>query len=77
MGDPMTLPALSTTDRYALKELRLEQGGVVHPGKAMWCRGRTVIRIVDLSRVTFPLPKGVNTLVVSPADFPAVKEWIG
>lgn len=73
----MTLPALSVTDRFALKALKLEQATVLHPGTVWWCRGKTIVRTGHLSRVTFPLPKGGNTLCVSAIDYPAVKEWIG
>lgn len=73
----MTLPALSTTNRYALKALKLEASQVLHEGMAWLCQGKAIVRTMPLSRVTFPLPKGVNTLCVSASDLETVRTWIG
>lgn len=70
---------ISVTDRYRLKELALQQVGTVPTGRVMWCRDRKVMGFADIAELAnvFSIPKGANTICVSPADFADVKEWLG
>lgn len=70
---------ISVTDRYRIKELALQSAGAVTPGRVMWCRDRKVLGygdVADLANV-FKIPKGANTLCVSSADYPDIREWLG
>jgi hypothetical protein len=70
---------ISVTDRCRLKELELQQVSTVPAGRVMWCRDRKVMGFADIAGLAnvFTIPKGANTICVSPADFADVKEWLG
>lgn len=73
-----TLPALSVTDRYRLKELTLQESAVLPAGKVMWCQGRKILgygSIDNLARVS-AIPSRADTACISAADFRRIKDWI-
>lgn len=78
----MTAPTatLSITDRYKLKELKLEQSATVTPGRVMICQGRKIIGFTDveaLPRFAVLIPKDATGLCLSPDDYDDVKGWLG
>lgn len=78
----MTAPAaaLTITQRYMLKDMKLERSGAVPPGRIMLCKGRKVLRCSDLNELEHPKRlqlEGVNTVCVAGDDFDDVKRWIG
>lgn len=75
----MTLPALSVTDRSALRALTLEKSAILQAGKVWFCRGRRIVTRSNFSLmgVAVVIPSNVDTICVSAADYPAVKEWLG
>ena len=70
---------ISVTDRYRLKELALQSTATVTPGRVMFCRDRKVLGYADVAELAnvFKIPKGANTLCVSTADYPDIREWLG
>lgn len=77
----MTAPGikLSVTQRYALKDMKLERSQAIPAGRVMFCQGRRVLGFADvteLHRARFLAPKA-DTLCLAAADFDDVKAWIG
>lgn len=73
----MTLPALSVTDRHALKALTLETSTIIEPSQCWLCHGRDIVAFRALDKIPFPLPRNVDRWVVSAREVEAVKEWLG
>lgn len=69
---------LSVTDRQRFRELELQQAGTVPAGRVMFCRGRKVLDYADVADLVnvFNIPKGADTMCVSPADINDIKEWL-
>jgi hypothetical protein len=75
----MNLPRLSMENRTKLKALTLEQSQILPPGKVWFCQGRKVLLKTNLGLIAVALviPPGADTICVSAADHPQIKEWIG
>jgi hypothetical protein len=74
----VTLPALSNTDRWKLKELTLEQSSILPAGKIMYCRGRKILGYASFETIgnVFAIPQRADTLAVSSADYEQIKGWL-
>jgi hypothetical protein len=75
----MTLPRLNPADRAKLKAMTLERSQVLPAGKVWFCAGRDIVLKTNLSlmEAALVIPHQADTLAVSAADFPAIREWIG
>jgi hypothetical protein len=65
-------------DRTVFKELELQATGTVPAGRVMWCRGRKVLGYADVAGLgnIFEIPRGCNTMCVSPADHADLLAWL-
>jgi hypothetical protein len=65
-------------DRTVFKQLTLQHTNTVPAGRVMWCRGRQVLGYNDVSQLgnIFAIPKGADTLCVSPADYDEIMSWL-
>jgi hypothetical protein len=74
-----SLPVISVTDRYRLKELDLSLSATVPAGRVMFCRGRKVLGYGDVAEIAnvLKIPRGADTICLAETDYHRVKAWLG
>lgn len=66
-------------DQQRLRELKIHQSQIPPAGRVMFCRGREILGHGDVSKLGdfLYIPKRADTVCISAADFPDVREWLG
>lgn len=73
------IPFARAADQVHLRSLKLERSQIPPAGRVMFCRGRKILGHGDVGKLGefLYIPKGVDTLSLSAADYDDVKAWIG
>lgn len=71
--------AFAKADQTLLRQLKFERSAVPEPGRVLFCRGRRILGYGDVSKLGdfLYIPKYADTVCVSAADYPDVREWLG